>query len=101
MILRRNTFSVQLRRQLHAADALVVALASGGVLTLALGGWLFVRFASTQLGEETCFFDGALEATHCNFEGLVFADFNDHVWPKSGTCLLRMGVVFDLSSLVI
>ena len=66
-----------------------MALASGGVLTLALGGWLFVRFTSAQLGEETCFFDGALEATHCNFEGLVFADFNDHVWPKIVTCVKR------------
>ena len=56
-----------------------MALASGSVLTLPLGGWLFVRFTSAQLGEETCFFDGALEAAHCNFEGLVFADFNNHV----------------------
>ena len=101
MILRRNSFSVQLRRQLHAANALVMALASGGVFTLALSGWLFVRFTSAQLGEQTCFFDGALEATHCNFEGLVFADFNNHVWPKSGTSFLRFRVVFDLNSLVI
>ena len=59
-----------------------MALASGSVLALSLSGWLFVRFTSAQLGEQTSFFDGALEAAHCNFEGLVFADFNDHVWPK-------------------
>ena len=85
MILRRNTFSVQLRRQLHAADAFIVAFAGGSVFAFALGGWLFIRFTSAQLGEEACFFDGALEATHCNFKGLVFADFNNHVWPKIGT----------------
>jgi len=78
-----------------------MALASGSVLTLALSGWLFVRFTSAQLGEEACFFDSALEAAHCNFEGLVFADFNNHVWPKSVSSLLRLRVVFDLSSLVI
>jgi hypothetical protein len=66
-----------------------MALASGGVFTLALGSWLFVRLTSTKLGEEACLFDGALEATHCNFKGLVFADFNDHVWPKSVTCVKR------------
>lgn len=55
-----------------------MALASGSVLTLALSGWLFVRFTSAKLGEEACFFDSALEATHCDFEGLVFADFNNH-----------------------
>ena len=65
-----------------------MALASGGVLTLALGRWLFVRLTSAQLGEETCFFDGALEAAHCNFEGLVFADFNNHVWPKIVTVVI-------------
>ena len=88
MILRSNTCLVQLRRQLHAANALVMAFASGSVLTLALCSWLFVRFTGTQLGKQTCFFDGALEATHCNFEGFVFADFNDHVWPKIVTCVV-------------
>jgi hypothetical protein len=70
---------IELRWQLHAADALVVALAGGGVFTLALGRWLFVSFTCAKLGQQTCFFDSALEATHRCFERFVFADFDDHV----------------------
>src|SRR5205085_5905424 len=51
----------QLFRQLHAADALEVALYSGGLLALALGGGLFVELARTQIGQQTELFDGALE----------------------------------------
>ncbi len=55
-----------------------MALAGSGVFALALGGWLFISFTGAQLGQETGFFNGALEATHCCFEGFVFADFDDH-----------------------
>jgi hypothetical protein len=70
---------VKLRWKLHAADALVVALAGSGVFALALGRWLFVSLACAQLGQQTCFFDGALKATHRCFERFVFADFDNHV----------------------
>ena len=48
------------------------------MLALALGRWLFVRLTGAQLGEEARFFDGALKATQSNFEGFVFAEFDDH-----------------------
>ncbi|VXC56134.1 hypothetical protein MASSI9I_70530 [Massilia sp. 9I] len=63
---------VQLLRQLLAADALVVTLHCGGQLALALCSWLFVKLASAQFGQQTGFFDSALEATHSDFERLVF-----------------------------
>lgn len=34
--------------------------------------------SGAQLGEEARFFDGALKATQSNFEGFVFAEFDDH-----------------------
>ena len=71
---------VHLRRQLHCAQTFVVAFAGGGMLALALGRWLFVGLTGAQLGEEARFFDGALEATQCNFERFVFAEFDDHVF---------------------
>ena len=75
---------VHLRRQLHAANALVVALAGSGVFTFALGGWFFVGLTGAQLGEEAGFFDGALEAAQCYFERFVFAEFDDH-----GCCAVK------------
>jgi hypothetical protein len=68
--------SVQLLRQLLAADALVVALHGSGELTLALCSRLLVKLTRTQLGQQTGFFNGALEATHGNFERLVFFKAN-------------------------
>jgi hypothetical protein len=68
-----NPLLVKLRWQLHAANALIVALAGGCVFAFALGRWFFVSLACAQLGQQTSFFDGALKATHCCFEGFVFA----------------------------
>src|SRR5690606_24003936 len=73
--------SIQTRGQLLAANALVVALDRCSVLALALCGRLLVVFARTQLGQETVFLDGALEAAKSSFEGLVFLQTNDrHVF---------------------
>ena len=66
--------SVQLRRQLLAAQALVVALHGGGLLALALGGRLFVELAGAKLGQEAGLFDRALETAKRDLERLVFAD---------------------------
>src|SRR5581483_12449982 len=64
----------QLRRQLLAAQALVVALDRRGELALALGGGFFVELAGAKLGEQAGLFDGALEAAQGHLEGLVFAN---------------------------
>src|SRR5512144_35849 len=83
---RRIRFSVELGGKLLAAQALVVALDGGGELALALGGGLFVELAGPKLGEQTCLFDGALEAAHGHFEGFVVADANTrHVADSSWT----------------
>jgi len=63
-------------RQHLAANPLVMAFHSSSGLALALGGGLLVELASTQLGEQAGFFNGALEATDCNFKRLVFFDAN-------------------------
>jgi len=63
--------SIQLWRKSLAAQALVVTLYGGGQLALTLGSWLFVKFARTQFGQQTCFFHRALEATHCHFKRLI------------------------------
>ena len=74
--------SIKSRRQLLAADALVMALHGGGTLALALGGGLFVEFARTQFGQKPGLFDGALEAPQGSLEGLVFFEAdNRHVNP--------------------
>ena len=65
--------SIHLWWQHVGAQALVVALYRSGFFALALGGGLFVELTGTQLGEQTGFFDGALEATDCSLEGFVFA----------------------------
>jgi hypothetical protein len=63
--------SVLLFRQLLAADALVMALHCSGELALAFRGWLFVKLAGAEFGQETRFFNGALETTHRNFKRLI------------------------------
>src|SRR6476659_4727684 len=63
---------VQLLRQLLAADTLVVTLHGGGQLALALCSRLLVELACAQFGQQTGFCDSALEATHSDFERLVF-----------------------------
>lgn len=63
-------------RQLLTANAFVVALYCGCQLTLALCSWLLVELASAQFGQQTGLFDSALEATHCDFERLVFFQAN-------------------------
>src|SRR5205814_3770555 len=78
--------SVQALRQLHAADALEVALDGCRLLALALGGGLFVELAGTQIGQQAEFLDGALEAAQCHIERLVFFDANrSHVFSESLT----------------
>src|SRR4029450_7570138 len=70
----RTEASEQLRRQLLAADALVVALHGGGLLVLALGRRLFVELARAQFRRQARLLDGALETTQRGLEGLVFAN---------------------------
>jgi len=76
LALERGQKSEQFFRQLLAADALVMALYSGGKLALALRGWLFVELACAKFGQQTGFFDAALETAHGDFEGLVFFKAN-------------------------
>ena len=87
---------VQLRRQGHAANALVVTLDGGSQLTLALGGGLFIKLTGAQFGQQTGLFDRALEAADCNFERLVFLDTNIrhryHPLP-SGAHPVKFGMV--------
>ena len=67
---------VQLLRQHHAAQTLVVTLDGGSLLALALSGRLLVELTGTELGEEVRLFDGALEAAKGNFKGFVFFNAN-------------------------
>src|SRR5690554_2599879 len=64
--------SIEARGQLLATNALVMTLNRGGVLALALGGGLLIKFARTQLGQKADFFDGALKAAKGGFKRLVF-----------------------------
>src|SRR5438094_10669342 len=74
--------SVQLLGQLHAANALEVALDGGGLLALALGSGLLVELAGTQLSQQAQLLDGALEAAQGYVEWLVLFDANSgHVGP--------------------
>ncbi len=68
--------SVQLGRQLLAAQALVVALDRSRLLALALRRRLFVELARPQLGQKAGLFDRALETAQCRFERLVLAYAN-------------------------
>src|SRR5690349_9210497 len=81
-----RTASEKLLRQLHAADALEVALDRGRLLALALGGRLFVELAGTQIGQEAELFDGALEAAKSDVERLVFLDANGGHLARSDLC---------------
>lgn len=63
---------VELLREHHAAEALVVALDSSSLLALAFSSWLFVEFASAKFGKETRLFNGALETTKSHFKRFVF-----------------------------
>src|SRR5690606_17651350 len=79
--------SIQARRQLLAADALVVPLDRCSMLALALSRGFFVELARTKLGQKTNFFYGALKAAQCSFEGLVFFKTNGrHVSGHSYMC---------------
>src|SRR5260221_12306753 len=75
--------SEKLRRQLLAADALVVALYGCRLLALALGGRLFVELARPQFGQQARLFDRALETAKRGLEGLVFADADTRHLVKS------------------
>src|SRR6478736_4363902 len=68
--------SVQLGRQLLAAQTLVMALDGGRLLALPLGRRLFVKLARPQLGEEARLFNRALEAAQCGLERLVLPNAN-------------------------
>src|SRR6185436_524220 len=68
--------SEELRRELLAAQPLVVTLDRSGELALALGGRLFVELPGPKLGEKSRFLDGALEAAERHFERLVVAKAN-------------------------
>ena len=54
-----------------AAQALVMALNGSGFLTLTLSCRLLVELTRTQIGQQTCFFDGAFKATHRHFKRFV------------------------------
>ena len=69
---RGQKLSVEFLRELHAADALVVALDGSGLLALALGSGLFVELAGAQVGQQAQLFDGALKAAQSNVKGFVF-----------------------------
>ena len=68
--------SVHALGQLHAADALEVALHRGRLLALALGSGLLVELARTQIGEQAELLDRALEAAQGHVERFVFLDAN-------------------------
>src|SRR5690606_39029085 len=59
--------SIQARRQLLAANTLVMTLDRCCVLALALSRRLLVELARTQFGQKTIFLDGALEAAKSCF----------------------------------
>src|ERR1700761_6419559 len=81
---------VELLGQLHAANALVVALDGRGLLALAFGGRLFVELARAQFGQQTQLFDGALEAAQGHVERLVFLDTDGrHVSKNPSGEILR------------
>jgi hypothetical protein len=67
----REYFLVQLFGQLHGANTLVIAFDGSGLLALAFGGWLFIKLASAQVGQQAEFFDGALEAAQRYVKGFV------------------------------
>jgi len=73
---RRGEQSVEFLGQLLAADALVMALHGSSEFALALCGRLFIELARAKFGQQTGFFDAALEAAHSDFEGLVFFKAN-------------------------
>jgi hypothetical protein len=51
-------------------------LAGSSGLTLALFRGLFVEFATSYLGKDTCLFAGTFETPQCDFERLIFFDTN-------------------------
>src|SRR5574343_1330020 len=96
LLMLRCVRLVQLRRQGHAADALVMTLDGGSQLTLALGGGLLIKLTGAQLGQETRLFDSTLEAANRHLERLVFLDTNvrhkNHPLP-SGAYPVKFWVV--------
>jgi len=59
---------------IFALQLLVVALDRGGLLTLALGGGLFVELPTAYLGEDARLFARAFETAKGDFERFVFLD---------------------------
>src|SRR3954467_5844195 len=74
---------VELLGQLHAANALVVALDGRGLLSLALGSGLLADLARARFGQQTQLFDGALEAAQGRVERLVFLDPDGRHFSKN------------------
>ena len=69
--------SIHLRWQLHAAQALVLALYGGRPLALTHRGGLLIEFFSAQIGEKAKLLDGALEAAKCDFIRLSIFNTNE------------------------
>jgi hypothetical protein len=87
------TESIHFRRQLHAAQTLVLALYSSRFLALALSGGLFVKLAGAQVGEKAELFDGAFEAAQSDFIRLgIFNTDKCHC-----KCFLKCGRVINPS----
>ena len=68
---------IKARRQLLAANTLVVALNSGRLLALTLGSGLFIELASPQFGQQAGFFNRALETTQSSFKRFIFFQSNN------------------------
>lgn len=55
-----------------------MAFHSCRLLTFAFLGWLLVKLTATELGQDTCFFTGALEAAKGGVEILIL--FYTNTW---------------------
>jgi hypothetical protein len=55
-----------------AHQALVMALHGGGQLAFTFCSGLLVKFAGTQIGQQTGLFHGTLETAHRDFKRLIF-----------------------------
>jgi len=58
--------------ELHATNTFVMTLDRSSQFALTFCSWLLIKLACAQFCQKTSFFNGALEATHCDFERLVF-----------------------------
>ena len=70
----RGLRSVHALGQLLATNAFVMTLDRCRLLALALGGGLLIELARAQFGDDSCFFDRALESPEGDIKRLVFLD---------------------------